>query len=252
LNRLTLSEQVEKNPVAAIGVEETGDTKLGKVSALHVSQYGCDVGCPFYPKVMPELGAVWNAKTDFTCYANHGTELFTAIRMNSSFKRGTAIARDAVRAILGLTGRRHLRLGVVGDFSTLRGVRMVARASEQYMARFGKRAWGYTHSWAKIPRRFWGSVNIRASVHTEAEVREARARGYTLALAYTTKDGCSLTRPFQFGGEKFTPCPHQWGAVTDCLHCGLCFKTDVNIGFVGHNSAADGHTNGAPLVLIEG
>jgi hypothetical protein len=230
---------------AATAVERSDNPKLGagRCSATYVAQHSCPKSCPFFGK---------------GCYAESGPMLWSTRRLNkSTITDPVRIARQEARAIDGLTGKRPLRLHVVGDSKTRRGTRLLAAAAGRYTERGGGRVWTYTHAWRKVPRTDWGTVSVLASCETARDVRTAHRAGYAAALvvaAHRAGYAAALVvaahpadgRAHALDGAKgfkVIPCPNQTRGVT-CADCKLCFDSDrlhankLVIGFSAHGGGA--------------
>lgn len=238
---------------AAIAVEKSGNIKLGGMSATYASiKHTCPTDCPFYPSQHPTLDDT-KAGMKASCYALSGNVRFKVTALNTNDATADDAAIQEAAAIRRLTGKRVLRLHVSGDSATPAAAATVAEACEEHTEKAGQPVFGYTHAFKDVPRSAWGNVHIRASIQDEAEIPLLEVQGYTaFALAYTTSDRKPLTRAFTFGGKRVVPCPEMSGRAASCMACGLCFKTDVNIGFAGHAGARFGETGHGTLPLIEG
>lgn len=109
-----------------------------------------------------------------------------------------------------------LRLHVVGDACGGIGALVVGRAAVGWVAVGGGLVWTYTHRAREIRRDAWGpAVSVLASCETDADVVEAKARGYVPALVR----GFGVGRPA--GGIE---CPQQTGKAQDCASCMACAR----------------------------
>lgn len=115
-----------------------------------------------------------------------------------------------------------LRLHVVGDACGGIGALVVGRAAVGWRWMGGDLVWTYTHRWREIDRGAWGpAVSVLASCETDAQVLEAKARGYVPALVR----GFEGSGP---GSERGVPggieCPQQKGTRADCASCMACAR----------------------------
>jgi len=195
-------------PVTA--VERSCDSKLSTdkgVSTTWASQASCPKSCPF---------------RNAGCYAEHGRPSFTTRRLNQSVEDDpVAIARAEADAIRGLSGKRPLRLHVVGDCPTPEAARIVAEAAAEYASRHGQPVWTYTHAHHEVEREDWGdTVSVLASCQSVAEAEDAYERGWTPAIVVPEFES-EHAYPIS---DKLVgiPCPHQTGKVDSCKSCGLC------------------------------
>ena len=205
---------------SAIAVEVSKNAKTGPVSATYASQSSC-------PTVCPLRGA--------GCYAESGPMAFTTRRLNRHVATVDETAREEADAIDTLTGSYPLRVHVVGDCPTDSAARTVSAAVERYVNRGGQSAWTYTHAWRTVERESWGeSIAVRASCESLADVRAAKARGYSTAMvvAEHPADG----RAYTAGGIKIIPCPEQTRGIA-CVDCRLCWReSDATIAFAIHGA----------------
>lgn len=214
-------------PKVVYAVEATQSAKVGKVSATYVSQRTCPTSCAFL------AGG---------CYAMNGHMSLIATkplnRNTPADMTAAQIARIEARAIDTLSGRLDLRLHIVGDSFTETGTINIATAAEAFMRRGGRRVWTYTHAWREVPREAWGEVSVLASCETEAEVLEARARGYAAALVVESH---GTPKRHAQGPLQVLPCPEQTRGV-QCVSCRLCMDdrrllaTGTVIAFAVHGS----------------
>lgn len=224
----------------ARAIEVSGNRKVGKISVTHAAQGSCPLDCAF-------LGN--------GCYAESGMQgMFHTAKMN---KRGkgkspAVIARDEAKAIDGLTGKRLMRLHIVGDCSTDYAAMTVSAAAGRYVRRGGfkasdRRVWTYTHAWRNVRRTSWNrAVSVLASCETEEHIRQARAKGYASAIVVESFDGHTGTYTMP-EGERVIPCPAQTrehlpeDRQVTCEQCRLCLdgerllKAGLSIAFAAHS-----------------
>lgn len=155
----------------------------------------------------------------------------------------------------GAKGGRDLRLHVGGEVSCTAGARLLAAATERWLARGGGSVWTFTHRWRQIPREAWGRISVLASCATLDDVDRATQRGYASAIVVPSfPDG---SRPFGFAGRRAVPClaesARERGDMT-CATCRICMKDhailergDV-IAFSAHGSDADEAADAVRLV----
>lgn len=205
-------------PVTA--VECSDNSKLGPVSATYVSQASCPRSCPHYGN---------------GCYAEYGHTSHTTRRLNAApplSPRRLALAE--ARAIRRLSGRRPLRLHVVGDAKTSAAARVLADAA----ARYPSPVWTYTHAWRTVPRAAWGGVSVLASCEWSDQVHTAKHLGYATALIVPA---FRSERLYVQDGLRILPCPAQTRHVT-CAQCRLCWddrrlrSANITIGFAPHGA----------------
>jgi hypothetical protein len=150
-------------------IEKSDNRKVGPVSVTMAAQASCGRGCPF-------LGR--------GCYAESGPQGLLTLNLNRAAKATShiTIAQAEAAAIDRLTGRRPLRIHIVGDCKDNRAAQIVSCAAERHTKRFGQAAWTYTHSWAQVSRKSWGNVSVLASCDSSREVQRVHTRGYATAL----------------------------------------------------------------------
>lgn len=178
------------------------------VTATYVSQATCPDNCPFR-----ESG----------CYAEYGHVGMVTKRLNKTVETiPSAIARIEADMINDLDGSQPIRLHVVGDCKDRFSAMIVSKACDEYTAKQGMPAWGYTH--ARVPRSDWGEVSMLRSCQTLEQVKSAHKAGYAAALVvgrfksdkrYSINHGKGI-----FG----IPCPVQTGRCESCMQCKLCFN----------------------------
>lgn len=204
-----MSVQTSNVVNGAIAVEKSSNRKIGEASATYVSQASCPTSCPFRGS---------------GCYAESGFVGITTKRLNKSTETdAVTLARQEADAILSLSGKRDLRLHVVGDSTTEEGTRILADAASSYTARYGKTVWSYTHA-QDIPRGAWGEVSILRSVETVKAAKQASDAGYAAAMVVESFED---TKAYPIGeGLTGIPCPVQTGKADSCVKCRLCLNAD--------------------------
>lgn len=191
-----------------VAVEESNNEKTGAVSCTYCHQKSCPPGCPFLKN---------------GCYAEQGNiRSYILPRLLTVEGRIDALvlAKREAKAIRNLTGKRPLRLHVVGDCRTEAAARTVSEACAEYTSRHEQPAWSYTHAFREVPREAWGSVSILASCEKPEDLTEAHSRGYAAAMV-VEKHESSKAVPLP-GGFKGIPCIEQTKG-TKCIDCRLCF-----------------------------
>ena len=193
---------------SAIAVEKSNNAKTGPVSATYVSQASCPVTCPLKGS---------------GCYAESGPCGITTARLNkSAVKSPVEIALAEAEAIGTLSGKRPLRVHVVGDCRTNDAAFYVSRAMNAY----ANDAWTYTHAWRDVDVESWLGANVTASCETFADVEAAYAAGYTsTAIVLSESD------------DRAIMCPNQTTGV-QCIDCRLCWTPHARrpIGFIVHGA----------------
>lgn len=218
------SQVIAASDIGIRAVEKSGNRKLGDCSATWVAQQTCPNGengtvrCPFLPE--PGTGE----ESESLCYANQSFAGMTTSKLNTTDADAEELARREAEGIRRLTGKRPLRLHVVGDCSSATSARVVSKAADEYHAKAGMPVWTYTHAWQAVARENWGEVSVLASCQTVEETAEAMARGYaaSMVVKYHEKD---TAYPLG-GGITGIPCPEQTGRAKDCRSCGLCHRAD--------------------------
>lgn len=198
-----------------VAVEKSNNDKTGPVSATWVAQNSCPSSCP-------HMGA--------GCYAETGKAGFTTSRVNRAAGdhpelTPAEIAQIEAAGIDTLTGKRDLRLHVVGDARTDKAAQILAAAADRYIARGhakGKtvRVWTYTHA-RDTKRASWGRISVLRSCETLHHVKAAHAAGYAAAIVIPEHVHDTA---FKNGGFTFIPCPQQTGRAANCQACGLCMQ----------------------------
>jgi hypothetical protein len=214
-NALQMRDRANKADMVA-AVELSDNSKIGRVSATWVAQNSCPPSCP-------HKGS--------GCYAESGMAGFTTARLNKAGRDNTELSPADIATIEAagidtLTGRRDLRLHVVGDARTDKSAQILAAAADRYIARGavkGKtvRVWTYTHA-RDTRRESWGRISVLRSCETMQQVRAAHAAGYAAAIVIPEH---THTTAYKLDDE-FTgiPCPEQTGRAANCQACGLCMQ----------------------------
>lgn len=196
-------------------VEKSDNDKTGPVSVTWVAQNSCPPSCP-------HMGA--------GCYAESGMAGFTTARLNRAGEdhpelAPAAIAQIESAAIDTLTGKRDLRLHVVGDARTDKAAQILAAAADRYIARGaakGKnvRVWTYTHA-RDTKRTSWGRISVLRSCETLQHVKAAHLAGFAAAIVIPEHVHDTA---YKNDGFTFIPCPEQTGRAANCQSCGLCMQ----------------------------
>ena len=200
---------MNKTPKIATAVEISDNSKTGRVSATYVSQQSCPDSCPLRGN---------------GCYAEHDFVQFTTNRLNAV---GTVtvdtLAEEEAAAIRTLSGRRALRLHVVGDCKTNKAAKTVSAAAADHTTKHGKPVWSYTHAWREVSPKSWAGVSILASCETTTDVKKAHRKGYAAAIVVTKHD---QPKAYVRDGVRILPCPQQTQKSANCESCQLCWKSD--------------------------
>jgi hypothetical protein len=197
-------------------VEKSDNDKTGPVSCTWVAQISCPPSCP-------HMGA--------GCYAEGGMAGFTTARLNKAAREFATLSPAAIAMIEAagidkLTGKRDLRLHVVGDARTDKAAQILAAAADRYIARGAAknkavRVWTYTHA-RDTRRASWGRISVLRSCETMPQVRAAHAAGYAAAIVIPEH---VHDRAYKLDGEYTgIPCPEQTGRAANCQACGLCMQ----------------------------
>ena len=211
-------------------VEVSQNAKTGPISTTYMNQMTCPKSCPHLNK---------------GCYAENGLvgmhtrriereagEQITEMVQNTA---GTLLGMDAAKdypeimvtheayAIeQTLSGKRKLRVHVVGDVVTPANAVVMGVAMLRHTAKHGMGAWTYTHRWAEIPYSNWGGASVWASVETPVQVNQARIMGYASALTLPFAKHPTQSQ-YEWEGLKVIPCPAQKHPRTvTCSTCNLC------------------------------
>jgi hypothetical protein len=162
------------------------------------------------------------------------------------------IAKEEADGIAKLTGKRKLRVHIVGDCATDATATIVGSAMRAHEMKHGKAAWTYTHGWKTVSKSSWMGARVLASCETVKDVAEARALGWGTALITPPHPSNKI---YKYEGERVIPCPAQFSykgeRVVTCEDCSLCQRPEwlkehaVSIGF-----QPDGGTSKRVLKVI--
>lgn len=219
--------------------EVSKNAKTGPVSATWAPQHTCPTSCPL---------------KDDNCYAEKGLAGIHTRKLNKAEFRGdTATANEEARAIDDLTGRRDLRVHVVGDCKTDTAATIVSGAMTRHESKHNKSAWTYTHAWKptkeNVSPKSWGSANVLASCDNLDEVTKAKALGWATATVAPENtplfDKLTDGRAVTVDGLKLIPCPNETAKYRNakpvtCVECRLCFdaprlkQMNATIAFLEH------------------
>jgi hypothetical protein len=152
------------------------------------------------------------------CYAQSGP---TSLHQRRAVG-GRVSLREAFRQLPHGARVRHL---VSGDlFQDDRpDLEAVAELREAHQARPDVQGWGYTHGWRRLdPYRLnLDNLTFNASCETEAEVRQALARGWPAVMVVPSDH----PKRRAYEGFEAVVCPNQTVGLT-CDRCGLCLERD--------------------------
>lgn len=192
----------------AISVEISDNAKIGKISMTATSQDSCPPTCPL-------RGA--------GCYAEAGRPNIVTSRLNRSEVRDPlAIAEAEAEAIRKLSGRRMLRLHVVGDCYIDEGAKILAQAAKEHTEKCGMPVFTYTHG-HETKRESWGDISVLRSCETFGQVKKAHEDGFAAAMVVDTHDSPNAVK---HEGFTIIPCPQQTGKAANCAACKLCSQGD--------------------------
>lgn len=219
----------------AKAVALSGNQKIGDAATTYAAQASCPSSCVF--------------KDGGGCYAENGRiAAAMTIPLNAAAAVGHASALDIARAEareidgLDVVAGRPMRLHTVGDCATDEAARLVSAAAARYVERGGGPVWTYTHAWRDVDRDSWGAVSVLASCETEADVRDAHARGY--AASIVVEEFEDRRRYPLADGFDVLPCPAQTTEGVTCSSCRLCLNENrlywdgLVIGFHVHGTAS--------------
>lgn len=186
-----------------IATERSGNKKTGIVSVTYAPMTTCPSACPFL-----------NAG----CYAQSGPTMLHLSRINKASDGMTRIdiAKAEADAILLLTGKRPLRLHVVGDCATDETAKIVSAACMEYASRHAQAVWIYTHAWRNVSVDSWNEVSVLASCETASDIVDAYNRGYAPAITGT---------PVEVEEFRSIICLAQTKGIS-CARCRLCWDVE--------------------------
>ena len=201
------------------------------VSATWVAQQSCPDSCP-----LRSNGCY--AELNKSGLHTHRLNQQAARRRKSKRALRLELAKLEAAGIRNLTGKRQLRVHVVGDCPSPTTARIVAKAMLEHEQRKGQPAWTYTHAWRDVPIEAWQGARVIASCNNVKEVGEARAAGYGTAVITPYHPSNKI---YQLEGETIVPCPAQFKRngvrVVTCETCTLCKRPDflrdrrLSVGF---------------------
>jgi hypothetical protein len=218
-----------KNSLVSV-IEISENAKLGKISATYVTQKSCPTDCAFY---------------NSGCYAELGMTGMQTRRLNKNSNKfyknidTRDIARMEAREIKTLSGKRNLRLHVVGDAKTNSAANELAKAAKIFSSKYDKKVYSYTHAWKKVNRKSWGNISILASCETSQDVKQAQKLGYATAIVV---DHFEDTKKYNYNGIDVIPCPSQTMDNVTCDSCKLCMQdkylltNKLTIAFSSHGT----------------
>jgi hypothetical protein len=193
-----------QSPVTAVEISD--NAKLGKISATMASQVTCPKSCPLYNN---------------GCYAQSGRANLTTSRLNQSeIKSPLAVIKIHAEQIRKLSGRRMLRLNVVGDCDFEEGAKILAQAAKEHTEKCGMPVFTYTHG-HETKRESWGDISVLRSCETISQVEKAHADGFASAMVVEKHESAKAVK---HGDFTLIPCPQQVGTKNNCADCKLCSK----------------------------
>jgi hypothetical protein len=160
------------------------------------------------------------------CYTETGKPNLVRQRLNLAHSIGKyspeQLARFEANAVDSLSGKRPLRLHILGDSRTRKSTRILATSAKRYKAKYNQPVWTFTHA-HNVPRKIWGDVSVLRSCETMEQVKKAYADGYASAMVRNNPHDSH--RVYDLGdGFKGVPCPQQTGKAESCVKCQLCWK----------------------------
>ena len=207
-------------------VELSQNSKIGDASATYVTQDSCPDSCS-----LKKNG----------CYAENNLVGIITSKLNKAASgqyKPLEIAKAEAAAIGTLTGKRPLRVHVVGDCRTNGAAKVVARAMAGHTRKHGMKAWSYTHAWKGVKAASWLGQSVLASCESTQDAKKAMELGYAVALVVPE---FASSKAYMLDGLKVLPCPAQTGD-TNCSLCRLCMGSKsllakkVVIGFEPHGN----------------
>ena len=122
---------------AAIAVEKSSNRKTGPISVTYACSETCPKNCPIKDE----------------CYGKNGFIPFITKRLGRSRSScPSSMAFQEGQEIKKLSGKRPLRLHIVGDCRTWAAARELSVAAAYYHGKHGQPVWTYTHCWRTVPR----------------------------------------------------------------------------------------------------
>jgi hypothetical protein len=189
-----------------IAVEKSSNKKIGDVSTTYASQASCPSSCIF---------------KDNGCYAESGFAAIHTKRLNKTNFSPADLAKQEADAIDSLSGKRNMRLHVVGDATTNEYADIISKAADRFRKKHNKSVWSYTHAWRDVDRNNWNGVSILASTESPSAAKQAMAKGYAAAIVVSKyKD----TKMYIEDGVKILPCPEMTQKTVNCTSCKLCWN----------------------------
>lgn len=213
-------------------VEVSQNAKTGPVSTTYMNQFTCPSSCPHLGK---------------NCYAESGLvgmhtrriereagELLVDMIGDSEGEFRATATRDFPALMLEheahaikeyLTGKRKLRVHVVGDVVNAETAGFIGRAMIDHEWKHEQPAWTYTHRWREIPNAAWNGAEVLASVEKPEDVLAARIMGYASAITLPYAIHPTQKR-YEYMGLTIVPCPAQAKPrKITCSACNLCSET---------------------------
>ena len=146
------------------------------------------------------------------------------------------LAKEEAAGIATLSGRRKLRVHVVGDVAIPEAAEIIGAAMVKHEAKRGMKAWTYTHAWRDIPVDKWQGARALASCHRVSEADQAMTQGYPVALTVPPLSSNKLYRINRDERGRFIkpieaiPCPAQFyrpdgRRFSTCEACSVCQDT---------------------------
>jgi hypothetical protein len=192
--------------------EFSENRKLSKrkcISTTYASQSTCPKTCPL---------------RHHGCYAELAhTGLITHRINQSEIIDPVEIAKIEAKGIKQLVGITNIRLHTVGDCPNSESAQIVSKACDEYIKKYNKQVWGYTH--ARIPRSDWGKVSMLRSCQTLRQAEGAMQANYAAALVVSHFKG--IKRYYIGRGMYGIPCPAQVNKDIACDTCKLCMKDQM-------------------------
>lgn len=205
--------------------EKSGNAKTGAVAATYAAPVTCPNDCPL--------------KDGGGCYGECGVMNLHRLRLSRTLLTAEQVILNEAKLIKNMSGKRPLRIHVVGDAKTDTMARTLAEAAEIYRGRHGQGIWTYTHAWRTVLRASFGLISVLASCELARDAWLAMARGYAAALLVEEH---SSKKVYTYEGLQVLPCPAQTSENVTCSSCGLCLRDnylkqkELTIAFAMHGS----------------